>query len=196
LASRVNKEEHEDVTLSQISKERGNTPVQAQAPVFKTFQTPSLILAHLVPAILLLASILVAAALFLILLPQSAIDSLAHRIQSHYGRLEPEKIALLYLADRLQDNQFQIRGVIRNIAADPIEQLDAVIRLYAFDGTLSETVVVRLNKEIIEPGEIAQFALIYPHYKQQFNSYSVEFKLRQGSVLPYKDMRTRQAAPG
>ncbi len=52
-----------------------------------------------------------------------------------------------------------------------------------------------MSKEIISPGEIAQFALVYPDYKQEFGSYSVEFKLRQGTVLPYKDMRARRVAP-
>ena len=47
-----------------------------------------------------------------------------------------------------------------------------------------------MNKDIIGPGEIAQFELVYPNYKMEFARYAVEFKLRNGDVVPYKDMRT------
>jgi hypothetical protein len=49
--------------------------------------------------------------------------------------------------------------------------------------------VVRMNKETIAPDEVAQFELVYPNYKGDFASYSVEFKLRQGPLVRYKDMR-------
>jgi len=52
-----------------------------------------------------------------------------------------------------------------------------------------ETAIVRLDKEIIAPDEVAQFNLVYPDYKSEFAGYSVAFKLRQGPFVPYKDMR-------
>jgi hypothetical protein len=52
-----------------------------------------------------------------------------------------------------------------------------------------------MSKETIDPGAIAQFELVYPKYEAEFGSYSVEFKLRQGAVVPYKDMRVAQERP-
>ena len=52
-----------------------------------------------------------------------------------------------------------------------------------------ETTVVRMSKETIAPDEVAQFELVYPNYRSEFASYSVEFKLRQGAIVRYKDMR-------
>ena len=103
----------------------------------------------------------------------------------------PEKIAFLYLGDEVKGTEFQIRGVVRNISPVPIEQLDAAVRFYAHDGTILETTVVRMSKETIAPDEIAQFELVYPNYRMEFAKYSVEFKLREGALVPYKDMRHR-----
>jgi hypothetical protein len=46
-----------------------------------------------------------------------------------------------------------------------------------------------MNKEKIAPDEIARFDLSYPDYKMEFASYAVEFVLRRGDPVPYKDMR-------
>jgi hypothetical protein len=97
---------------------------------------------------------------------------------------------ILYLGDEAKDNEFHIRGAVRNIATEPLEQLDAAVRLYAHDGTILQTTIVRMNKETIAPDEVAQFELVYPNYKNDFMKYSVEFKLRDGALIPYKDMRT------
>ena len=63
------------------------------------------------------------------------------------------------------------------------------VRLYAADGSLLETAVVRMDTEVIAPDATSSFHLTYPDYTGQFGSYSVDFKLRQGDSLPYKDMR-------
>ncbi len=166
----------------------------AVAPAFKTLHARTLVLADILRAIIIVATLIVTVGLTLVLLPQSAIDSMAERLQARHKISHPEKIALLYLGHELDGNRFQIRGVVRNITTAPIEQLDAIIRLYDHDRDIRETMVVRLSKETINPGELAQFALVYPDYKQEFGSYSVEFKLRQGKVLPYKDMRALRNA--
>jgi hypothetical protein len=46
-----------------------------------------------------------------------------------------------------------------------------------------------MNKKTIAPGGLGQFELIYPNYKMEFASYAIEFKLRQGDIVSYKDMR-------
>jgi len=184
----------EETAPSETAGDSASALPPVRAPSFSILQGRRLLLADLLRVVLLLTGLLVAAGLVLILLPQSSIDDLARRLQARHGASQPEKIAFLYLGDELKDSQFQIRGVIRNITVDPIEQADAVIRIYSYDRSLLETTVVRLSKEIIGPGEIAQFALVYPNYKQEFGSYSVEFKLRQGGVLPYKDMRATRTA--
>ena len=139
---------------------------------------------------LFLLSFVVAAGLVLILLPQSAVDRIAQSFQSRSAAgPQQEQIAFLYLGDEVKDGAFHIRGVVRNIATQPLEQLDVSIRLYAPDGSLRETAIVRMDRESIAPDSAAEFHLTYPNYNSQFSSYSVEFKLRQGEVLPYKDLR-------
>ncbi len=146
-------------------------------------------LTDLLRVLLILLSLVVAAGFIMILLPQRTVDGLAEGLQSRRRASQPVAVAFLYLGDEISANEFRIRGVVRNITSDPIEKLDAAVRLYSHDGSLIETALVRMNKEIIAPDEIAQFDLVYPDYRSEFASYSVEFKLRQGAFVPYKDMR-------
>ena len=125
----------------------------------------------------------------LVVLPQSAVDKLAARLESRRGASEYEKIALLYLSDEFSDGSFRIRGVIRNISVAPTERIDAVVRLYNRERALLETVVARLDKDSIEPNDFARLELTVPRHTEGFAGYAVEFKLREGDVLPYKDMR-------
>jgi hypothetical protein len=143
---------------------------------------------------LIMLAILVAAALLLVLMPQSGVDRMAAALRPRNAPgPPPEKIAFLYLGDEIKDNQFHIRGVVKNITEKPIEQLDATIRLYAPDRTLLETAVVRMDSDIIFPDATASFHLSYPDYHGQFGSYSLDFKLRQGDPILYKDMREARA---
>jgi hypothetical protein len=117
------------------------------------------------------------------------VNRLASTFEARHSAAEQEKIALLYLGDDMNGNDFRIRGLVRNISSLPIEQLDAAVRFYSHNGTILETTVVRMNKETVAPNETAQFELVYPNYRMDFGSYSVDFKLRQGSPVDYKDMR-------
>ena len=63
------------------------------------------------------------------------------------------------------------------------------MRFYTQDRSLLETTIVRMDKETIGPNEIAQFELVYPNDRLEFAGYSTEFKLRQGELVPYKDLR-------
>ena len=140
-------------------------------------------------ALLFLAAV-VAAGFVIVVLPQGAIDWMAGLLRPGSSEApEPEKIAFLYLGDDLKDKEFHIRGVVRNITTVPIEKLDVTIRFYVPGGQLVETRSVRMDSELIAPDQTAQFHLVYPDYGGQFASYSVEFVLRQGEVLRYKDMR-------
>jgi hypothetical protein len=150
-------------------------------------------LTDLLRMLLIILSLVVTAGFVLILLPQPAVDRMTQDLQSREGASQQEKLAFLYLGDEVANNEFHVRGVVRNITASPIEQLDAAIRFYSHDGSILETTVVRMNKETIAPDEIAQFELMYPNYKMEFASYAVEFKLRQGALVPYKDMRAARA---
>jgi hypothetical protein len=143
----------------------------------------------LVRALLIALSLVVAAALVLMLLPQPTVDKIAHYLESRHQTARPEKIAFLYLGDEIANNQFHIRGVVRNITASPIEQLDAVVRFYTQDRSLLETAIVRMDKQTIGPNEIARFELVYPNDRLEFAGYSTEFKSRQGEIVPYKDLR-------
>jgi hypothetical protein len=160
-----------------------------QAPVFKTAETQPRLLSDLLRALILLFSLAVAAGFVLLILPQQAIDKMADGIRSHYADAQLEKIEFLYLGDEIKDGSFHIRGVVRNISNASIENMDAALRLYSNIGSLAETTLVRMDKEVIAPNTIALFDLVYPNYQMQFKSYSVEFKLRDGGVMPYKDMR-------
>ena len=160
-----------------------------RVPAFRTLQRRPWALGDLFRAALILLSLVVALGFTMILLPQPAVDKMAMDLRSRYGVPLRESVALLYLGDTVQNNEFRIRGVVRNITADPIEHLDAAIRFYAHDGTILQTTVVRMNKDVIEPDEIAQFNVVYPQYRREFASYAVEFKLRQGDLVQYKDMR-------
>jgi len=161
-----------------------------EAPAFTAIQRKPWLLADLLRVLLVILSLVVAAGFILIVLPQPTVDKMTKDLQARHGTAEQEKISLLYLGDESRDNEFHIRGVVRNIATEPLEQLDAAVRLYAHDGTVLQTTIVRMNKETIEPDEVAQFELVYPNYKNDFMKYSVEFKLRNGAVVSHKDMRT------
>jgi hypothetical protein len=103
--------------------------------------------------------------------------------------LPGEKIALLYLGDEIKGKDFQVRGIVRNISDETIENLDATVRLYSPENILLETVIVRMDSNSILPDAISDFRLIYPNYEGQFGSYSVDFKLRHGEAVFYKDRR-------
>jgi hypothetical protein len=163
--------------------------IAMQAPSFKTLQRPFGIWIDLLRAFLIVLSIIIAATSTLILLPQQTIDKIAHQLQSRHARSVHEQIALLYLGDALEDGKFRIRGVIKNITPTPIERLDATVRFIAQDGNTSETVLVRLDKENLAPNELARLDLVIPNYKMDISGYTVEFKLREGSKISYKDMR-------
>jgi hypothetical protein len=143
---------------------------------------------------LILLAVCIAAGLILISLPEGTIGRMAESLRLRKGETPPqEAISLLYLGDEIKGKEFHIRGVIRNISTQPIEKLDAQIRLYAPDGILIETTVVRMDAEVIAPDATASFHLAYPDFTGQFGSYSVDFKLRQGQAMPYKDMRGPRA---
>jgi hypothetical protein len=163
-----------------------------RAPSFVTFQRRPWALSDLLRALLVILSLVVAAGFILILLPQPSIDRMAQDLQSRHSGPQQYRIALLYLGDTIQNNEFKIRGVVRNITTDPIDQMDVAIRFYAHDGDILQTTIVRMNKETIAPDEVAQFELVYPDYKMEFGSYAVEFKLRDGALIPYKDMRANR----
>jgi hypothetical protein len=167
--------------------------IQSKAPSFTTLQKPFGIWGDLLRACLIALSLLVAAALTLILMPQRTIDAISHQIQLRHVSSVAERIALLYLGDEIEGGQFRLRGVVRNITTTPIEQMDATVRLYAQDGTMTETVLVRFDKEILAPDEIARLDLIIPNYKMDISGYAVEFKLREGARIPYKDMRMNRS---
>lgn len=143
----------------------------------------------LMRGLVIVLGLLVAASVALVALPQTTVDGMVNKLEARHAAAQPEKIALLYLGDELVDDRFTVRGVIRNISADQIEQVDASIRFYGHDGTLLETAIVRMDKASIAPGKIAQFELAHPNYKMEFGSYSADFKLRQGGVIAYKDLR-------
>jgi len=164
-----------------------------EAPAFVTLQRRPWVLTDLIRVFLIFLSLTACAGLVLILLPQPAFDKIIKNLQERQEVVRQEQIAFLYLGDEITNNELHLRGVIRNITPLPIEQLDAIIRLYAPARSLLETTVVRMDKEMIGPNEAAQFELVHPNYRSEFGSYSVEFKLRQGSIVPYKDMRTMQA---
>ena len=160
-----------------------------EAPAFVTHQKRPSLSGDLLRLLLIVLSLVVAAGFALILLPQPSVDRMAQDLQARNSKSQPEMVAFLYLGDEIKNNEFHIRGVVRNITTAPIEGLDAAVRLYGHDGNALETTVLRLNKETIAPDEVAQFELVYPNYKDEFMKYSVEFKLRDGPVVPYKDMR-------
>lgn len=164
-------------------------PPMRHAPELRTLDRKSSVVIDLLRVLLIPLSLIVAAGFLLILLPQSTTDKLIRELQSRDGASDRETIAFLYLGHQIQNDEFQIRGVVRNITTDPIEQLDAAVRLYSADGNLLETAIVRMDKESIDPDEIARFDLVMPNYQSEFSSYSVAFKFRQGEVVHYKDMR-------
>jgi hypothetical protein len=139
---------------------------------------------------LVFLALIVAIGFVLILLPQSMMEKMVQTVRATKAAdLPSEKIALLYLGDELKGDEFHIRGVVRNISSEPVQRLDATVRLYSADNTLLETVVVRMHLDVIPPDATSEFHLSYPKFNGQFTSYSVDFKLRQGDHVSYKDRR-------
>jgi hypothetical protein len=166
-------------------------PAHEMAPwLHSSMQPGSSPLGDIARIALILLAMFVAAGLTIVVLPQNALDRMVNTLRlRHPETLPQERISLLYLGDETKSGEFHIRGTIRNISVDPIEKVDATVRLYASDGSLLETLVIRMDSEQIAPDAISSFHLTYPDYKGQFSSYAVDFKLRQGDPLPYKDMR-------
>ena len=165
-------------------------PETPAAPSFQTVERPPSAAADLLHGALILLAFVVAAGFILVLIPQGKFDRLAQGIQERRAGAKQEQLAFLYLGDQVQDKDFHIRGLIRNITDQPLENLNADVRLYAPDGRLMETAVVRMDKTTIAPDETSEFHLVYPNYEQQIGSYSVDFRWPDGVVVPYKDMRT------
>ena len=140
-------------------------------------------------ALIIVAGVIALSCVTLVLLPQNAVDNMAARLENRRGGVEHEKIALLYLADEFTEGAFRIRGVILNIAGAPTERIDAIVRLYSRERTLLETVIVRLDKDILAPNDFARLELTVPGYADGFAGYAVEFKQRENDVIPYKDLR-------
>jgi hypothetical protein len=163
--------------------------VQQYKPALQTLDRKPHIFIDLFRVLLIPLSLIVAVGFILILLPQSTTDKLVQDLQFQSSASGRERLAFLYLGHQQKNGELKIRGVVRNITTDPIEQLAAAVRLYSSDGDLLETAIVRMDKETLDPDEIARFELVFPEYKSEFSSYSVEFKLRSGEVVPYKDMR-------
>jgi hypothetical protein len=150
--------------------------------------------ADLFRGILAVLALSVLAGFIVVLLPQGVFDRVADSIRIRKSPLPPQDtIALLYLGEEAKGNEFHIRGVVRNITTRAVEQLDANVRLYAPDRTLLESAIVRMDVDLIPPDATASFNLSYPDYHGQFGSYSIDFKLRQGDPVPYRDMRGPRA---
>ncbi len=191
-------------TGQESNRESQNTTAQDAAAIKMTPRAPSLELIEKPPrffsdvlrALLIILAIIVAAGFVLIILPQPTVDKMTQDLRARQAKgAQPEQIAFLYVQDKLENNNFHLRGVIRNISSTPINKLEAAVRLYLHDETVHQTTILPMDKEVIAPDEIAQFDLVYPNYKMQFQKYSVEFKFQDGNLAPYKDMRTTKDQP-
>jgi hypothetical protein len=167
--------------------------VSSQGPALVLIEKPPRFFADVARSLLVLLALVVAVGFALIVLPQPTVDKMTQDLRTRYsGEPQAEKIGLLYLGDEIdkKTNSFHIRGAIRNITSVVITKLDAAVRLYLHDGTIYQTIMVPMDKEVIAPDAVGQFDLVYPNYKMQFEKYSVEFKLRDGDLANYKDMRS------
>jgi len=189
---------------SETTLEDEETPLADQSPPDEIFESQpagatqqppcfevegSLLTGFFRTSLVLLAGV-VAVGFILILMPQSTVEKLSQSLRlSQPPPNHQDIIAFLYLGDEIRGGEFHIRGVIRNITTQPIEKLDATVRLFSSEGRVIETAIVRLETEIITPDATASFHLRYSNYRGQFSSYSVQFKLRNGLPVPYKDMR-------
>ncbi len=183
-------EENPPAAETVVSEQPAPAAVQPPGYTSQTLQARTSLAMDLMRGALVILALAVAAGLVLVIVPQSSVDSMSQSLQARSGKTpKQEMISLLYLGDEIKDKEFHIRGAVRNITTQPIEKLDVSVRLYGADGNLLETAIVRMDKETFSPDEIAQFHLVYPDYNMQFKSYAVDFKLRQGEIVPYKDMR-------
>jgi hypothetical protein len=167
--------------------------VSPRGPALELIDKPSRFLADAGRSLLILLALVVAVGFILIILPQPTVDKMTQDLRTRYtGGAQAEKIGLIYLGDEIdpKTNSFHVRGAVRNISNVSISKLDAAVRLYLHDGTIYQTAMVSMDKEVIAPDAVGQFDLVYPNYKMQFEKYQVEFKLRDGDLAPYKDMRS------
>jgi hypothetical protein len=167
--------------------------VSPQGPALELIEKPSRFFADVVRSLLVLLALVVAVGFVLIVLPQPTVDKMTQDLRTRYTtKAQVEKIGLIYLGDEIdkKTDSFHIRGAVRNISNVALSKLDAAVRLYLHDGTVYQTIMVPMDKEVITPDAVGQFDLVYPNYKMQFEKYSVEFNLRDGDLANYKDMRS------
>ena len=173
---------------SASSRSRARAAAGPEAPFL--FDAGPRLHERLLRGALILLALVVAGGFILILLPERTVRSMAQLLQAtRAAEIPNERIALLYLGDEITGKDFHIRGIVRNISPEPVEKVDAAVRLHASDGSLLETVVARLDLETIAPDATSEFHVVFPDYKGEFGSYSVDFKLRGGDSVPYKDRR-------
>jgi hypothetical protein len=168
-------------------------PTLAAKTPLSALERPPSPASDLFHAVLIVLAIVVAVGFLLVILPQAKFDDLAQSLQERRAGVQKEQFAFLYLGDEVQDKEFHIRGVVRNITEQQLEKIDAPVRLYAIDGRLLQTTVVRMDKESIAPDETSEFHMVYPNYDQNIGSYSVDFITRDGAIVNYKDMRAARA---
>jgi hypothetical protein len=164
-------------------------PTRVETPSFRTLNRPPSMTSDLLHAALIVLAVVVAVGFLLVILPQATFDNMARNLQERRAGVQKEQVAFLYLGDEVQDKEFQVRGVVRNITDQQLEKIDAAVRLYAVDGRLLQTTLVRMDKESFAPDETAEFRMVYPNYDQNIGSYSVDFVTRDGALVNYKDMR-------
>ena len=172
--------------------QQNQPPKKASGYPLRPAKTSSSLITDLLRILMIVLALVVAAGFILIIFPQMTFNRAAQNLQERRGKTVQEQISLLYLGDEIKDQRFSVRGVIRNITTQPLEKIDAAVRLYLMDGSLAETDLVRMNKETIAPDETAEFHLVYPEYNSQFGSYAVDFKTRDGGPVFYRDMRATQ----
>ena len=164
-------------------------PARVTPPSFRTLDRPPSMTSDLLHAALVILAVGIAIGFTLVVIPQATFDNMARNLQERRAGVQKEQLAFLYLGDEIKDKEFQIRGVVRNITDEPLEKIDAAVRLYAVDGRLFQTTLVRMDKESFAPDETAEFRMVYPDYDQNIGSYSVDFVTRDGVLVNYKDMR-------
>jgi hypothetical protein len=181
--------ENETMNTNETEQEI-NRESEKSAPSLQLLEKPPRFFADIARALLIILALVVAAGFILLVLPKPAADKLTQDLRARAAKTAPPaSIAFLFLKDRIENNNFHIAGVVRNISSAPVQNLEAAVRLYLHDETVYETTIVPMDKAIIQPDGTAQFDLIYPNYKMQFQRYSVEFKLKNGDLVNYKDMR-------
>jgi len=131
-------------------------------------------------AVILSALLAVVIFLGVSFLPLSFFDNFAS-----VRRLQEWALRLTALVYQRTYEGFSLQGEVWNQTKAPIENVQAVVRIWGNDRQLLDTVTVAIEPKVLPPSQAASFNLTYNKNSPFLYGYDVAFQAGDGKVIPH-----------